>query len=185
MANEKKTKEWLTKWAQRLIKGKRYWIPAAGWCLFLGFVNNCIVWPFADIKLVEWSELLTALGIMLTISGGRDWLLDKQSPTSTKTVVVEGVETERATVGKRYWIPAIGWCLAFAILNNCGLFPYFEVKIVEWDQVLIGMGVLLGISATRDWLLKKNKEDAEAAAEEKRRADTERKATEEPVSDER
>ena len=101
---------------------------------------------------------------MLVISGVRDVGLKKQSPTSYETLMINGQSTKIAVIGKRYWIPAIGWCLAFAFLNNCGIYPYADVKIVEWAQILTGMCVLLGISGTRDIFLLRNKAFAEKIA---------------------
>ena len=147
-----------------LAKGKRKWIPAIGWFLFLGFFNNCVIFPFFDIKVVEWGELLTALGVMLSISGARDVGLKKESPESSQELVIDGKVAKVATIGKRYWIPAIGWCLAFAFLNNCAIYPYADVKVVEWVNVLTGLGVLLGISGTRDIFLSRNRKIAEQAA---------------------
>lgn len=56
----------------KFIKMKRLWIPAIGWILAGGFFNNCILAPHMEIGLVDWAQLLTALGIMLGIGGARD-----------------------------------------------------------------------------------------------------------------
>ena len=69
------------------------------------------------------------------------------------------------TVGKRYWIPAIGWCLALGFFNNCAVYPYADIAVVEWGQLLTGLGVMLGISGTRDVFLNRNKELAEKIAQ--------------------
>lgn len=141
--------------------GKRYWIPAIGWFLFIGFFNNCVLAPYLSIKTIEWGQLLTALAVMLTISGARDVGLKKKSDDSTQTVDIDGKIVKVGTLGKRYWIPAIGWCLALGFFNNCAVYPYADIAIVEWGQLLTGLGVMLGISGTRDIFLKRNKELAE------------------------
>lgn len=143
-----------------LVTGKRYWIPAIGWFLFLGFFNNCVLAPYLDIKTVEWSHLLTALAVMLSISGARDIGLKKQP--DDKTTKVDG---KVGSLGKRYWIVAIGWALAMGYFNNCMIYPYFDIDPVEWPQLLTGLGVMLGISGTRDIFLNRNKKIVEKVAE--------------------
>lgn len=145
--------------------GKRYWIPAIGWFLFLGFFNNCVLAPYLSIKIIEWSQLLTALAVMLAISGARDIGLKKKSENSVQTTEVDGKVVKISTIGKRYWIPAVGWCLALGFFNNCAVYPYANIDIVEWGQLLTGLGVMLGISGTRDVFLSRNKEIAERIAQ--------------------
>ena len=143
-----------------LVTGKRYWIPAIGWFLFLGFFNNCVLAPYLDIKTIEWSQLLTALAVMLSISGARDIGLKKQ-PDDDKSKK----EGKPAVLGSRYWITAIGWVLALGFFNNCMIYPYFDIEPVEWAQLLTGLGVMLGISGTRDVFLNRNKKIVEKVAE--------------------
>lgn len=145
--------------------GKRFWIPAIGWFLFIGFFNNCVLAPYLSIKTVEWSQLLTALAVMLAISGARDVGLKKKSDNSVQTTVIDGKIVKFFTVGKRLWIPAVGWCLALGFFNNCAVYPYADINIVEWGELLTGLGVMLGISGTRDVFLNRNKELAEKIAQ--------------------
>lgn len=51
----------------------KIWIPIIGWCLVGGLFNNCCIHPFFNVGEVEWGGLTSALGIMLTISGMREW----------------------------------------------------------------------------------------------------------------
>ena len=51
----------------------RFWIPAIGWILVLGYSNNFIVSPYFDIHPVDWEGLLASLSILLTVSGARDY----------------------------------------------------------------------------------------------------------------
>lgn len=53
--------------------GNKIWIPAIGWCLVLGFSNNFIVASYFNIVMIDWGGLLSALSILLTISGARDY----------------------------------------------------------------------------------------------------------------
>lgn len=56
-----------------LLRNKM-WIPFIGWCLVGGFFNNICLCPYLDgVKTVEWSGLMAALSILLTISGARDY----------------------------------------------------------------------------------------------------------------
>ena len=68
-------------------------------------------------------------------------------------------------MGSRYWITAIGWVLALGFFNNCMIYPYFDIEPVEWAQLLTGLGVMLGISGTRDVFLNRNKKIVEKVAE--------------------
>ncbi len=109
--------------------------------------------------------MLTALAVMLAISGARDIGLKKKSENSVQTTEVDGKVVKISTIGKRYWIPAVGWCLALGFFNNCAVYPYANIDIVEWGQLLTGLGVMLGISGTRDVFLSRNKEIAERIAQ--------------------
>lgn len=51
----------------------RFWIPAIGWILVMGYSNNFIVSPYFDIHPVDWEGLLASLSILLTVSGARDY----------------------------------------------------------------------------------------------------------------
>jgi len=51
----------------------KVWIPMIGWCLVGGLFNNCVLHPFLHVGEVEWGGLLSALSILLTISGVREY----------------------------------------------------------------------------------------------------------------
>lgn len=53
-------------------------------------------------------------------------------------------------LNKRSWIPLIGWILCYGFLNNCVIAPYFDVELVDWEQLLTSLGIMLGISGVRD-----------------------------------
>lgn len=55
------------------VLSNRIWIPAIGWILVLGFINNFMVAPYFNVNIVEWSGLLATLSILLTVSGARDY----------------------------------------------------------------------------------------------------------------
>ena len=51
----------------------KVWIPTIGWCVSLGFFNNCVVFPFLKIGEVSWEGLLATLSVLLTVSGAREF----------------------------------------------------------------------------------------------------------------
>lgn len=50
----------------------KFWIPFIGWCLVAGFAHNFICVSFWNFPPIDWAGLMSALSIMLTISGARD-----------------------------------------------------------------------------------------------------------------
>ena len=125
----------------------RYWVNAIGWAVALGFFINSVLWPYLPIGQVEWSMLLSVLGVMLTISGARDVGLQRTHDSFE--------ENEDAPDGqkviRRRWITATGWFLALGFVNNCVVAPFYpSLKTVDWWQLLTALGILLGISGTRD-----------------------------------
>lgn len=61
------------------ILTNKVWIPAIGWCLVLGYINNCILYTYAVTpKEVDWIWLMITLTVMLTASGYRDVGIYKQ-----------------------------------------------------------------------------------------------------------
>lgn len=69
----------------------KVWIPTIGWCLALGFVCNCCIYPYFDIGEVSWEGLLGALSILLTVSGVRDY---KIYSTDRKVLQEKGLEMD-------------------------------------------------------------------------------------------
>ena len=123
-------------------KFKRLWISATGWALVIGFVNNLIVRPFADIELVEWNGLITALAILIGISGTRDYFLKKS---------LDKIPENRSGKGwQRMWIPMIGWAMFGGFFINCAIAPYFDLHVSDWSQLNSALTVMLGISGARD-----------------------------------
>ena len=125
----------------------RYWVNAIGWCVALGFFVNCVLWCYLSIGQVEWSMLLSVLGVMLTISGARDVGLQR-----THDAFEESDDSpDGQKVIRRRWITATGWFLALGFLNNCVIAPFYPaMRTVDWWQLLTALGILLGISGTRD-----------------------------------
>lgn len=69
-----------------LLRNK-IWIPFVGWCLVLGFFTNIVLVPHVSaIGTVEWSGLLSALSILLTISGVRDYGIYSQDRKQQQTM---------------------------------------------------------------------------------------------------
>lgn len=125
----------------------RYWISAIGWFVALGFFINCVLWCYLPIGQVEWSMLLSVLGVMLTISGARDVGLQRTHDSIEES---DGSPDGQKVIRRR-WITATGWFLALGFFNNCVVAPFYPaLKTVDWWQLLTALGILLGISGTRD-----------------------------------
>ena len=62
---------------------------------------------------------------------------------------------------KRLWIALIGWILCYGFLHNCVVVPYLGLPNVEWEYLLTGLGILLGVSGVRDIGLRKGNKDNE------------------------
>jgi len=121
---------------------KRLWISAIGYALAGGFINNLIIAPFTGQMLVDWGHLLTALGVLLGISGARDYLTRNKGDDMPENVSDKG--------WKRMWIPITGWALFGGFFINCVLAPYLSVVPNDWAQLTATLTVMLGISGARD-----------------------------------
>ncbi len=121
---------------------KRLWISAIGYALAGGFINNLIIAPFTGQTLVDWGHLLTALGVLLGISGARDYLTRNKGDDMPENVSDKG--------WKRMWIPITGWALFGGFFINCVLAPYLSVVPNDWAQLTATLTVMLGISGARD-----------------------------------
>lgn len=124
------------------IAAKRWWIPAIGYALAGGFINNLVIAPFTGQPLVEWAHMLTALGILLGISGARDYLTRNKAEVLPENVSDKG--------WKRMWIPVTGWALFGGFFINCVLGPYLKIQPNDWAQLIATLTVMLGISGARD-----------------------------------
>lgn len=54
---------------------------------------------------------------------------------------------------KRLWIPAIGFSLVFGLINCCIMTIFFDIE-VDWASLITSLSLLVGISGTRDVVLK-------------------------------
>jgi len=75
----------------------KIWIPFIGWCLVAGFANNFVLVPYTSLPEVEWSGLMAALSIMLTVSGARDYGIytqERKSSSESSTSVSEDQSPE-------------------------------------------------------------------------------------------
>ncbi len=73
---------------------QRLWIPCVGWTLAGGYFINCILAPYIHLNVNDWTQLITALTVMLGISGARDIGLRRQQKTM-ETPAATGAETEK------------------------------------------------------------------------------------------
>lgn len=146
---------------------KRWWISAIGYALAGGFINNLVIAPFTGQPLVEWAHLLTALGILLGISGARDYLTRNKTEVLPENVSVKG--------WKRMWIPITGWALFGGFFINCVLGPYLKIQPNDWAQLIATLTVMLGISGARDVGLMPKIDDADKVNARKKVAEQENK----------
>lgn len=137
------------------IFANRWWIPAIGYALAGGFINNLVIAPFTGQSLVDWGPMLTALGVLLGISGARDYL--------TRNKNKELPENKSYRGWKRMWIPIVGWALFLGFFINCVLAPYLPININDWTQLTATLTVMLGISGARDVGLMPNLSEEEKA----------------------
>lgn len=80
--------------AKGILRNKM-WIPFIGWCLAAGFFNNICLCPYLDgVKTVEWSGLMAALSILLTVSGARDYGIYSRYRPDTESAETE-VDNEK------------------------------------------------------------------------------------------
>lgn len=56
---------------------------------------------------------------------------------------------------KRAWIPLIGWILAGGFINNLIVHPFVDITLVNWEGMVAALAVMITISATRDFFMKK------------------------------
>ena len=124
------------------VSAKRWWICAIGYALAGGFINNLIIAPFTQQSLIEWTPMLTALGVLLGISGVRDYLTRNKGENIPENVSDKG--------WKRMWIPITGWALFGGFFVNCVLAPYIDLRPNDWPQLTSILTVMLGISGARD-----------------------------------
>lgn len=141
---------------KKKIKFKRLWISVIGWILVGGFINNLYVHPFVDIELVEWNGLITSLGILLGISGTRDYFLKHSLDKLPENASGKGWQ--------RMWIPSVGWTLAGGYFINCIIAPYIDLQVNDWSQLITALTVILGISGARDIGLRRLPKNQETAA---------------------
>ena len=47
----------------------------------------------------------------------------------------------------------------YGFLNNCVIAPYFDVELVDWEQLLTSLAIMLGISGIRDIGIKRKSKD--------------------------
>ena len=124
------------------VSAKRWWISAIGYALAGGFINNLIIAPFTKQTLVEWGPMLTSLGVLLGISGVRDYLTRNKGESIPANVSGKG--------WKRMWIPITGWALFCGFFINCVLAPYVNLQPNDWAQLTATLTVMLGVSGARD-----------------------------------
>ncbi len=51
----------------------------------------------------------------------------------------------------------MGWILCYGLFHNCVIVPYFGFAVVDWEYLLTGLGIMLGVSGARDIGLRKGR----------------------------
>jgi len=59
------------------MKLNRKWITIIGYLLAFGVFSNTVIYPFFPVKIIDWTSLISLIGVMLGISGFRDIGLNK------------------------------------------------------------------------------------------------------------
>lgn len=133
------------------VKKSRMWIPAAGFVLALGFMNNCMILPYLEGgETISWFNLITTFAVMLGLGGVRDFVLRKFSylgPVLEKNKALQ----EKGRLTNKTWIPIIGWCIVGGLFNNCCIYPFFKIGLVDWTGLWATLSILLTISGAREW----------------------------------
>ena len=100
------------------VKKSRMWIPALGVVIAYGFFNNCAIAPYFNCKVIDWSQLIMTLAIMLGLGGARDIVLQRFRYLGPVQKAID-VTANGKVLSNKFWIPAIGWILATAITLLC------------------------------------------------------------------
>ena len=58
---------------------------------------------------------------------------------------------------KRPWITAIGYILVGGFINNCVVEAFFSTRSVDWTEMLVALGILLGTMCVRDVKMRRGK----------------------------
>ena len=133
------------------VKKSRMWIPAAGFVLALGFMNNCVILPYLEGgETISWFNLITTMSLLLGIGGVRDFVLRKFNYLAPVLDANKKLQ-ETGPMTNKVWIPCIGWFLVAGLFNNCCVYPFFKIGLIEWEGLWAALGLLLGISGARDW----------------------------------
>ena len=74
---------------------QRMWIPMVGWAMFGGFFINCAIAPYIDLQVGDWTQLISALTVMLGISGARDIGLRRIGKNDNAADIAEAIENAR------------------------------------------------------------------------------------------
>lgn len=131
------------------IKKSRFWVPALGTIIAIGFLNNCAIYPWVESKEVPWTYLIISFGIMVGWGGLRDVLLRKFIHLGP---ILENAKAAKGFLSNKVWIPAIGWFLVAGYINNCILYIYdITPREIDWWGLIVSLAVMFTASGARDY----------------------------------
>lgn len=148
------------------VKKSRMWIPALGVVIAYGFFNNCAIAPYFNCKVIDWSQLIMTLAIMLGLGGARDIVLQRFRYLGPVQKAID-VAANGKVLSNKFWIPAIGWILVMGYSNNFVVYPYFDINPVDWEGLLASLSILLTVSGARDYGIYASERKADEKSEAK------------------
>lgn len=130
------------------IKKSRMWIPALGCVTAYGFFHNCIIAPYVESHIIDWTNLILTLCIIIGIGGARDVVLRRFQYLGT--ITPDAMQRTKGLITNKIWIPIIGWCLVGGFANNFIVYPYVGHNLVDWSGLMSALSVMLTISGARE-----------------------------------
>ena len=154
------------------VKKSRMWIPALGVVIAYGFFNNCAIAPYFDCKVIDWSQLIMTLAIMLGLGGARDIVLQRFRYLGPVQKAIDATANGKV-LSNKIWIPAIGWILGLGYSNKFVVYPYFDINPVDWEGLLASLSIMLTVSGARDYGIYATERNTEGKSEKPQKPDEE------------
>lgn len=154
------------------VKKSRMWIPALGVVIAYGFFNNCAIAPYFNCKVIDWSQLIMTLTIMLGLGGARDIVLQRFRYLGPVQKAIDATANGKI-LSNKIWIPAIGWILVLGYSNNFVVYPYFDINPVDWEGLLASLSIMLTVSGARDYGIYATERNTEGKSEKTQKPDEE------------
>ncbi len=118
------------------------WQEIYPYVLIPGFAVNYIVYPYVDkVTEVPWMLLIAILSIALGMGSWED-----MNPESKKMRKREELP--------KLWIPLTGSLLVIGIINYSIVAQFVELNPINWENLLMPLAVMVGMTGYRDVKLK-------------------------------